>query len=148
MQLDKFTDYALRVLMALTVRAPDRVPASEIAAVYGLSEHHIAKVASALVKAGFAVSERGRSGGLQLAREPSEITVGQVVRALKADTPVVECIGSDKSCRILPACGLRTPLQEAREAFFAALDPYTLEDITVRRSTIRFQLWPEAGVAS
>ena len=46
MQLDKFTDYALRVLMALTVRAPDRVPASEIAAVYGLSEHHIAKVAS------------------------------------------------------------------------------------------------------
>lgn len=130
MQLDKFTDYALRVLVALAVKAPNRLSASAIAKTYGLSEHHLAKVASQLVREGFVVSERGRSGGLTLARPPEDINIGRVVRALKADAPVVECFGSDQSCKIMSACGLRTPLQEAQEAFFAALDRYSLADVT------------------
>ena len=136
MQLDKFTDYALRVLVALAVKAPNRLSASAIAKTYGLSEHHLAKVASQLVREGFVISERGRSGGLTLARAPEDINIGQVVRALKADAPVVECFGSDQSCKIMPACGLRTPLQEAQEAFFAALDRYSLSDVTRSRQRL------------
>jgi len=94
MQLDKFTDYALRVLMTLAVRAPDRVPTSAIAAGYGLSEHHLSKVATELVRCGFVVSERGRGGGLTLARPAEEITIGAVVRALRGDTPVAECLSA------------------------------------------------------
>jgi Rrf2 family nitric oxide-sensitive transcriptional repressor len=130
MQLDKFTDYALRVLVGLAVRGPERWPVSAIAQAYGLSEHHLAKVASQLAREGFVLSERGRGGGLTLARDAAEINIGAVVRALKADSPVAECFGADHSCRIMPACGLRTPLQEAQEAFFAALDNYTLADVT------------------
>ena len=129
MQLDKFTDYALRVLVTLAVRAPERVSASAIAQIYALSEHHLAKVASELARGGFVVSERGRGGGLTLARPASQITVGAVVRSLKGDDPVVECFGTNKSCRILPVCGLRTPLAAAQEAFFASLDQTTLEDV-------------------
>lgn len=62
MQLDKFTDYGLRVLMTLAVRAPDRVPTSEIAAMFALSENHLSKVATQLAHEGFVVSERGRKG--------------------------------------------------------------------------------------
>lgn len=130
MQLDKFTDYALRMLVALAVRGPARWSTSAIAQAYGLSEHHLAKVASHLAREGFVISERGRGGGLTLARPAAEINIGAVVRALKADSPVVECFGDNQSCRILPACGLRTPLQEAQEAFFAALDRYSLADVT------------------
>ena len=130
MQLDKFTDYALRVLMTLAVRAPARVPTSEIAAVFGLSENHLSKVATHLAREGFANSERGRNGGLVLARPAGEILVGDVVRAMKRNDPVVECFGTDKSCLILPACGLRGPLAEAQEAFFLTLDRYTLADVT------------------
>lgn len=142
MQLDKFTDYALRVLVALAVRRPDRLSASAIAQTYGLSEHHLAKVASQLVREGFVTSERGRAGGLTLARPPAEINIGAVVRALKADSPVVECFGGNQSCLIMPACGLRTPLQEAQEAFFAALDRYTLADVTRSKQSLAALLVP------
>lgn len=135
MQLDKFTDYALRVLMTLAVRAPDRVPTSAIASGYGLSEHHLAKVATELVRCGFVVSERGRGGGLTLARPAKEINIGAVVRALRGDTPVAECFGGG-SCLILPACGLRGPLAEAQEAFFAALDGYQLADVVKSKSAL------------
>lgn len=136
MQLDKFTDYALRVLMMLAVRAPQRVATSQIAATYGLSENHLSKVATQLAREGFVTSERGRGGGLILARPADQINVGAVVRAMKRDAPVVECFGINQSCLILPACGLRTPLAQAQEAFFAALDRYTLADVTRSRSAL------------
>jgi Rrf2 family nitric oxide-sensitive transcriptional repressor len=136
MQLDKFTDYALRVLMTLAVRAPARVPTSRIASVYKLSEHHLSKVATQLVATGFASSERGRNGGLTLARPAELISIGEVVRAMKRSNPVAECFGTDKSCLILPACGLRVPLAQAQEAFFTTLDSYTLADVVRSRSAL------------
>ncbi|WP_099826993.1 RrF2 family transcriptional regulator [Oceaniglobus indicus] len=145
MQLDKFTDYALRILTTLAVRDPARVPTSEIAAIFGVSENHLSKIATRLGREGFVRSERGRAGGLTLARPASEITIGAVVRALKQESPVVECFGDDKSCLILPACGLRTPLQEAGEAFFATLDKYTLADATRARRALGDLLTPDAA---
>jgi Rrf2 family nitric oxide-sensitive transcriptional repressor len=136
MQLDKFTDYALRILMTLAVRAPARVPTSEIAGLYGLSENHLSKVATQLARDGFVLSERGRNGGMVLARPADQISTGAVVRAMMRDDPVAECFGANTSCRILPACGLRTPLAAAQEAFFDALDPHTLADITRNRATL------------
>lgn len=136
MQLDKFTDYALRVLMTLAVRAPARVPTSEIAALFGLSENHLSKVATRLAREGFVISERGRNGGLTLARPTQEIVIGQVVRAMKRNDPVVECFGNNTSCLILPACGLHDPLAQAQEAFFATLDRYTLADVTRSRRAL------------
>jgi Rrf2 family nitric oxide-sensitive transcriptional repressor len=130
MQLDKFTDYALRILMTLAVRAPARVPTSEIATVFELSENHLSKVATQLVREGFVTSERGRGGGLILARPSDQIVIGKVVRAMKRNDHVVACFGTDKSCLILPVCGLRDPLAQAQEAFFATLDRYTLDDVT------------------
>lgn len=130
MQLDKFTDYALRVLMTLAVRAPERVSTSHIASTFGLSDNHLSKVATQLVSEGFAKSVRGRNGGLTLARPAHQICVGKVVRAMKRGHPVVECFGSNKSCLILPACGLRDPLAQAQEAFYSTLDGYTLADVT------------------
>ncbi len=136
MQLDKFTDYALRILITLAVRAPARVPTSQIALLYNLSEHHLSKVATQLVAEGFATSERGRTGGLTLGRSADQISIGDVVRAMKRNDPVVECFGTNKSCLILPACGLREPLAQAQEAFFATLDGYTLADVVQPRSAL------------
>jgi len=136
MQLDKFTDYALRILMTLAVRTPERVPTSEIAALFRLSENHLSKVATQLVHEGFVTSVRGRHGGLTLASPSSQICVGDVVRAMKREDPVVECFGPEKSCLILPTCGLREPLAQAQEAFFATLDRYTLADVTSARHAL------------
>ncbi|WP_417208155.1 RrF2 family transcriptional regulator [Antarctobacter sp.] len=136
MQLDKFTDYALRILITLAVRAPDRVPTSQIAALYALSDHHLSKVATQLVAEGFVRSERGRNGGLTLDRRAELIRIGDVVRAMKRDDPVAECFGTNTSCLILPACGLRGPLAQAQEAFFATLDGYTLADVVRPQSAL------------
>ena len=136
MQLDKFTDYGLRILVTLATRSDARTPTTAIAKTFALSEHHLSKVASELVRNGFVISERGRHGGLTLARAAQNINLGAVVRSLQNDKPVVPCFGPDKSCLILASCGLRSPLAAAQEAFFATLDQYTLADVTTQKSAL------------
>jgi Rrf2 family nitric oxide-sensitive transcriptional repressor len=130
MQLSKFTDYGLRVLLQLTANDPARVSVGQIAKSYNISDHHVAKVASALVKGGFVISGRGRAGGLTLARPANQICIGAVVRYLAGDVPVVECFASDGcDCAAFAQCGLRGPLYDAQQAFFGVLDEYTLAQV-------------------
>ena len=136
MQLSKFADYGLRVLVFLAVQGPERQSTAKIARKFGISEHHLSKVASALVRGGFVVSGRGRQGGLVLAKEPQGITVGAVVRHLTADCAVVECFNDTADCRIMSACGLRAPLAKAQEAFYETLDSYSLSDVTCAKSEL------------
>ncbi|GLQ36099.1 Rrf2 family transcriptional regulator [Amylibacter marinus] len=130
MQLSKFTDYGLRVLMHLAACHPLRVSVTQIAASFDISEHHVAKVASALVKGGFVISGRGRTGGLVLATPADHINIGAVVRHLTGDVPVAECFAKDGAdCAAFAQCGLRGPLQRAQQAFYEVLDNYTLKQV-------------------
>ena len=137
MQLSKFTDYGLRLLMQLMVSAPDRVSVKQIAETFEISEHHVAKVASQLAKGGFIVSGRGRTGGLTLAKDPKDISIGAVVRYLTGDVPAAECFTGHNNCRAFAQCGLRSPLIEAQQAFFNVLDHYTLDNVVAQRALMR-----------
>lgn len=129
MRLTRYTDYAMRVLLYLAAR-PDRLCSiAEIAAAYCISQNHLMKVVSDLVNAGYLVSVRGRSGGVRLARLPTEINIGAVVRHTEDGFDLVDC----GSCIIAPACGLTGALAQALAAFMKVLDGYTLENLMNKR---------------
>jgi Rrf2 family nitric oxide-sensitive transcriptional repressor len=133
MQLTRHTDYSLRVLIHLAVHREELATIEAIATAYGISKAHLMKIVHQLGLAGYVETARGRGGGLRLARPPHQIRVGDVVRRIETMS-LVECFDpATSSCRIEPACGLRTALKEALEAFFRTLDGYTLADLVERR---------------
>ena len=134
MQLTRYSDYSLRVLIYLALD-PDRlVTIDDIARSYGISKAHLMKVVHQLGLGGFVETVRGRGGGLRLARAAEEIRVGEVVRSTEADMALAECFEAGVSrCAIEPACGLRSVLDEALAAFLAVLDRYTIADLVARR---------------
>ncbi|MEW5792548.1 MAG: RrF2 family transcriptional regulator [Pseudomonadota bacterium] len=130
MQLTRYTDYALRVLIYLGLQKDRPVTIQEIATSYGISKNHLMKVVHNLAKAGFILTSPGKGGGLRLGRAPALIRVGDVVRHTESDLSIVECLGSGKGdCPLNPACRLKGVLAEARDAFLCVLDRYTLEDL-------------------
>jgi Rrf2 family nitric oxide-sensitive transcriptional repressor len=130
MRLTHHTDYSLRILMLLAVEQDVLHTIEEIARRYGISRNHLMKVAQTLIRAGFVVGLRGRSGGLRLARPAESIIVGAVVRATEDSFALVECFDRDSNtCAVASACGLRGPLEEAAQAFLAVLDRYSLADL-------------------
>lgn len=131
MQLTRFTDYSLRVLMYLAYKGEALSTIAEISASHGISESHLTKVVHHLGKLGYITTLRGKGGGLRLARAPADINLGAVVRDSEEKKGVVECLepGYDSSCRILGHCRLKGVLRDAEAAFFTYLDGFTLADL-------------------
>lgn len=134
MQLTQHTDYGLRLMIVLARRQGEPIALPEFAAEQNLSYHHVAKVAQALVREGFLKSRRGRSGGVELARGPEEITVGEVVRVLERGLQLADCAG----CALRDDCSASPLLAEALAAFLAVLDRSTLADAAKRKSVLVF----------
>jgi Rrf2 family nitric oxide-sensitive transcriptional repressor len=138
MRLTAHTDYALRMLIYLAVKDDGLATIGEIADRYAISQNHLTKVAHHLGVAGFITTMRGKHGGLKLARPAEEISLGAVVRRAEPDMTLVPCFtAGDTSCRIGPACGLPPVLLEAREAFLAVLDRYSIADVVRQRAGLR-----------
>ena len=130
MRLTIHADYGLRLLMYLGLRREGLTTVQEVADAYGVSGHHMVKVAQHLTQQGFVHAVRGRKGGLELAREPKEIRLGDVVRKMESDLALVECFDPNKDrCTITPVCKLRPVLFDAVDAFLAVLDRVTLADL-------------------
>lgn len=139
MHLTRQADYTMRLLIHLALQPDEPATIQQIAERYGISRHHLMKVANRAVQAGYVKGVRGRAGGLTLAKKPKEIGMGEVLRTME-DWRMVECFDpAVNRCPITGGCGLQTILQEALAAYFSVLDRYSLADV-VRRKTLLVQL--------
>ena len=144
MRLTMQTDYALRMLIQLGVNNDRLVTVSETAQAYQISKNHMMKVAHRLCLEGFVKTVRGNSGGLRLAKRPSEINIGEVVRRIENDFSLVGCFEPRcEDCRISSACLLRSALRKALKSFHDVLSEYTLQDLLVTRPLLE-ELFPKA----
>lgn len=131
MQLTKFSDFSLRVLMYTHAAGGRIVTIEEIAGSYRISRAHLMKVVNALTRAGYLEAVRGRSGGLRLARPAEEIRIGDVIRTTEPDFALVECFATGNQCVITGCCRLPRIMQEALNDFIARLNRYTLASIAL-----------------
>ena len=130
MHLTRFTDLSLRVLMYLTYRnRTSLVTVNELAQKFQWSRNHIVKVAHFLHLQGWIASFRGRSGGLKLAKDPSEYRIGEIVRRLEGgNQPLLDC--EHPECTLIDDCQFRHIKEEAYQAFYDKLNEYTLASMT------------------
>jgi len=78
------TEYACIAVLTLATRygSPDPVRIREIAEAHGIPSRFLVQILLQLKGAGIVQSTRGASGGYQLARDPAEITLGEVMSAV------------------------------------------------------------------
>ncbi len=136
MRLTLHTDYSLRVLMFAALKGETLSTIAEIAEHFDISRTHLMKVVNALGRAGYLDTVRGKNGGFRLAKKPSQIKVGAVVRDLEEDLAIVGCMQQSDYCPIEGACILRRAFGEAMAAFLAVLDRYTLDDLVKPRKSL------------
>ncbi|MGI9017275.1 MAG: RrF2 family transcriptional regulator [Euzebya sp.] len=92
MRVSTKSDYALRALIELTTTAAAwTVSAEELGRRQDIPHGFLQAILADLRRAGVVVSLRGQSGGWRLGRNPEEITVADVSRAI--DGPLVSVYG-------------------------------------------------------
>lgn len=141
MRVTKFSDYALRVLIYLACKPNEGLTTiSQLAEAYSISAHHVRMVVHKLGQLGYINSIQGKGGGFELAQEPDEILVGDVIRETENDFFIVECFNPEGTCPIVKACKLQHILADALNAFIDTLNQYTLADITDNKRSIMKQI--------
>ena len=130
MRITKRTNIAIRLLMYCAAN-PDRlVTKAEIASCCNISENHLAQVINQLSQLDFLATQRGRNGGMSLARSANEIRIGDVFRHIEGGLPLAECFAdADNTCPLSSACRLKVALADAAAAFYASLDNITLDSL-------------------
>lgn len=126
MQLNKFTDYGLRLLMFLLHPSEETVTIAHAAEVLKISENHLVKVTHFMAKQGWIISTRGKGGGIRIHPDAYDLPVGDIVRALEHDEKIVNCM--EPPCVLRFSCNLRMLLQDSLEKFYQDLNRYTLKD--------------------
>jgi len=130
MQLTRFTDFSLRMLIHLGSHPDMQATVAGMAAEHGISRHHLTHVVHQLGLKGYIETTRGKGGGFRLARRPELVRIGDVVRDREPGFDLAECCRPGESgCLLMPGCALKPVLAEAGRAFLASLDRYTLADL-------------------
>ncbi len=139
MQLKKYTDYGLRVLMYLAAKEDnERVTIDELSGIFNVPRNHLNKVVHQLGKEGLIETRRGKNGGFLLAVDPADVRLDQVIRRLEGDEYWIDC--HKPECAIFPVCELKSLINQGKETFYNFLSNYTLASLLKHESEIR-ELW-------
>ena len=130
--------YALRMMLELSMNEKDKpVRIREIAEKQSISDKYLEQIISILNKAGFVRSIRGPQGGYMLTRDPSEYTVGDILRLTEGSLAPVDC--ADESIHDCPRksqCSTVIIWKKIFDAVNDVVDGITLQDIKEWQTSI------------
>jgi Rrf2 family transcriptional regulator, cysteine metabolism repressor len=119
--------YATRAMIHLATKyggAP--VPVAEVARVEQISEKYLQQLLGTLRRSGLVRVVMGPHGGFALARDPGQITIGEVVRCVEGDIALVECVVNAGLCERAKDCPSRKVWESASRKLNEFLDSQSL----------------------
>ena len=129
MKLSKKTDYALRALFTLVEhhgRGP--IPIRELARRNEIPKRFLEHIMLDLKSKGWVESSPGKQGGYVLARAPSKITMGEVIRHFDGVLAPIGCVSAThyERCTQESVCRFRRILLDARNYVARLMEHATL----------------------
>ena len=130
MKLSTRSRYGARILVDLA-RHNDHGPVQigEISKRQDISVKYLEQLIRPLKQASMVTSVRGPKGGHMLAKNPKNITLGQIVRLFEGQAELVECISNPEQCNMSDDCQVRLAWKEATRVLYEKLDSTTISDL-------------------
>ncbi len=127
--------YGLRTLMDISIhQANGPVNLNDIAERQGISSKYLWQIVNLLKTAGLVRGTRGPKGGYVLLRNPSEITMLDVIQILEGPISLVECVDDPDFCDRMESCVTHSVWEEISQAIRATLQKMTLAEILRRHA--------------
>lgn len=126
--------YAVRVMLDLALNnTGECIKVKDIAARQDISEKYLEQIIAMLNKAGYVNSVRGAQGGYRIARDPSEFTVGMILRLTEGSMAPVACLDEGAECEQCDTCETLEVWKELYDAINGVIDNVTIADLVAKR---------------
>jgi Rrf2 family protein len=130
LRFTKRADYGLMAIHYIAIHDDlGAVSVKRIAEEFAIPQELLAKILQRLAKQRLIVSQNGPKGGYVLARRATEISIGDVIRALEGPINIVSCL-EDSDCPQMERCSLRRPITKIQAAITQMLDTMSLAELT------------------
>ena len=132
MKLSTKGRYGLRAMVDLAVHSETGpVSIQSIANRQDISVSYLEQLVGKMRRAGLVTSVRGATGGYRLAKSPSEISVGDVLRALEGTLDAVDCPGNLEvaTCKASQKCVTKYVWKKINESISQAVDTIMIEQL-------------------
>jgi len=130
MKLSTRSRYGTRILVDLA-RHIDKGPIQigDISKRQDISVKYLEQLIRPLKQADLVTSVRGPKGGHLLAKNPEDISLGQIVRLFEGQSELVECVSNPETCEKSDDCQVRLAWTEATRVLYEKLDSTTIADL-------------------
>lgn len=126
--------YAVRVMLDLALNnTGECIKVRDIAARQGISEKYLEQIIAMLNKAGYVNSVRGAQGGYRIAKDPSEYTVGMILRLTEGSMAPVACMEEGAECEQCDTCETLEVWRDLYKAICSVIDNVTIADLVAKR---------------
>lgn len=132
--LTQRSKYALRALQMLANQDPaKKTLSSVIAKEQRIPQKFLEQILLELGREGLVMSHRGRHGGYQLGKKPSQITIADIIRITDGPLAPIPCASLTgyrrcTDCTDEKSCSIRKIMRRVRDSMSAILDHTTLAD--------------------
>lgn len=132
LRLSKKIEYAILAMQYIASRPNRLISAKEIAETLNISFEFLSKTLQTLMKEGLINSQQGKSGGYFLSKNPSEITISDIISALDENSSVVECAEEDHdACVRTNECSIRQPMYNIQNKINTIFEQTTLAEFNI-----------------
>jgi Rrf2 family protein len=138
------TDYAVRALLELAIAGDGPVKGERLAESQAIPLKFLENILTDLRHAGIIRAQRGAEGGYWLARDPGDVTVGEVIRAVDGPLASVRGEAPENVAYEGAAENLRTVWVALRASMRSVVDEITLEDVVNDRLPSRVRRLTES----
>jgi len=130
MKLSTRSRYGVRLLVDLARNGNQGpVQMGEISKRQEISVKYLEQLIRPLKQANMVSSVRGPKGGHLLAKNPEDITLGQIVRLFEGQSELVECISNPEKCSMSDDCQVRLAWGDATKVLYEKLDSTTIANL-------------------
>jgi len=135
--LRRNTDYALRAMVNLARhRGKELMSARQLASDGAFPYQISCKILQKLHKAGLVESCMGQRGGFRLSREPSEITLMEIIEIFQGGIRLNRCLLGGEGCELQPECPISVRLESLQRYIDGYFGGITLEEILDGSKTV------------
>jgi len=139
MKLSTRARYGVRLMIALALNyGKGLVFLKDIAKRESISEKYLSQIIIPLRGVGLVNSSRGAYGGYSLAKEPSQITLKEIMDVLEGDCSLVDCVKDPSKCPRVPICVTHDIWEMIGEKISETLNSITL-DVLVKMNQEKAQ---------
>ena len=135
--LRRNTDYALRAMVNLARHGGKELMTARQLASDGAFPYQIGcKILQKLHKGGLVESCMGQRGGFRLSREPSEITLMEIIKIFQGGIRLNRCLLDGEGCELQPECPISVRLESLQRYIDGYFGGITLAEILDGSKTV------------